>query len=100
MSERRKHRLSHAKAVSFDGPVMSRRQKEKVQRLTGIASALGFDAKLSMPRDHDEPAHLRLKDERGNSVHVVVFCGGEASRYASPVDAEQLPPSLSRELSA
>jgi hypothetical protein len=97
MSERRRYRLSKGKSSLLEGPSLTRRQKEKVQRLTGIAHALDLDVRLQMPQAEDEPAHLRLRDERGDTVHVVVFCGGEASRFAA-ADAKPLPPSLSAEI--
>lgn len=100
MTERRRHRLSHARSAVLDRPVLTRRQKEKVDRLNGIASALDYDVRVTMPREHDAPAHLRMRGSRGETVHVVVFGGGEASRYAPPsgVFAAELPPALSREL--
>lgn len=100
MSDVRRHRLSDGRKAAVDRPVLTRRQKAKVERLTGIASALEFDVRLGMPQDHDAPAHLRLEGRSGETVHVVVFCGGEASRYAAPDGTfeEQLPPALTREL--
>lgn len=102
MSDVRRHRLSKGRKVDFSRPVLTKRQKAKVERLTGIASALEFDVRLGMPQEHDAPAHLRLKGRRGETVHVVVFCGGEASRYAAPEGCweDELPPALSRELTS
>lgn len=103
MTTRRRHRLSSGRAPQLDRPALTRRQKAKVDRLSGIARALDLEVRLVMPQAHDAPAHLRLRGEHGECVHVVVFGSGEASRFAapdSPQASDDVPPALSAELSA